>query len=283
MTTAARPTTAFAGAKINLSLRVIERRADGYHEMDSLVVHASDVGDTLSLSKGDGLSLALSGPFGGSLSAQDDNLILRAAKALGITDAAFALEKHLPIAGGVGGGSADAAAALGLLNQVFDLGHEAASLARIGVTLGADVPMCLNPVPKRVGGIGDQITAVPLPPLQLVVVNPGVAVPTGEVFQRLDRFSPPAPAVPKNFDSLAAWIGEAGNDLLPPALTLAPEIGEVLDVLEALPTARASGLSGSGATCFALFETHEAAHEAADIVIAAHPLWWCKPAQTEGS
>ncbi len=283
MATTARPVTAFAGAKINLSLRVTGRRANGHHELDSLVVHASDVGDTLSLNESDEVSLTLSGPFSGSLSAEADNLILRAARALGITGATFTLDKHLPIASGIGGGSADAAAALILLNKTFDLGHDNASLAQIGVSLGADVPMCLNPEPKRVNGIGNNITSVRLPPLHLVLVNPGVAVQTGEVFQRLDTCSSPLPTVPEDFGALADWITNAGNDLLPPALTLAPEIGEVLDVLEALPAVNASGLSGSGATCFALFENRAAAQDAADAVTAIHPLWWCKSAQTIGS
>lgn len=273
----------FAGAKINLSLKVTGRRPDGYHTLDSLVVHTADLGDELSLATGEGLSLKLAGPFGEELKAENNNLVLKAARALGVENAAFTLIKNLPLASGIGGGSADAAAALKLLNQTFALAHSNEALEKIAIQLGADVPMCLTPVPKRVTGLGEIAHPIALPKLHLVLVNPGIAMPTGPVFQHLQTFSAPPSQPPIEMHDLAQWIAKTSNDLLPHALSRAPQIGAVLEELAAQKTICASGMSGSGATCFGLFKTRKDADAAAKQIQSMQPGWWCRAATSVGA
>jgi 4-diphosphocytidyl-2-C-methyl-D-erythritol kinase len=270
-----------AWAKVNLYLHVVGRRADGYHLLDSLAVFPA-IGDTLLATPADALSLALAGPFGGALGSEPENLVLRAGRALaaaaGVTaGAGLVLHKHLPIASGIGGGSADAAAALRLLARLWRVALPAPELARIAAGLGADVPVCLAQRPARMGGIGEVLAPAPaLPACGMVLVNPGVAVATPAVFRaRAGGFSPQA-ALPAGFnglDDLVAFLGGTGNDLEAPALTLAPVIGDVLAALRALPGCALARMSGSGATCFALFASAAAAERAA---AALRPSgWWC--------
>ena len=269
-----------AWAKVNLYLHVVGRRADGYHLLDSLAVFPA-VGDVLTAQPGDGFSLSLSGPFGGALAGETDNLVLRAARALaaeaGVTTGArLVLDKHLPIASGIGGGSADAAAALRVLQRLWGVAVPETALMRIAARLGADVPVCLQASPARMQGVGEVLTAAPaMPACFMVLVNPGVAVATPAVFKaRSGAFSPEAvlPAGFADVDDLAGFLAETRNDLEPPAVALAPVIGAVLTGLRAAAGCRLARMSGSGATCFALFETGAAARSAAAEM--AGRGWW---------
>ncbi len=264
----------FAPAKVNLYLHVTGRREDGYHLLDSLAVFPA-VGDTLTARADAVLSLTLAGRFGASLAAEPDNLLLRAARALAPgRGAALGLEKNLPIASGIGGGSADAAAALRVLSRLW--GMPKANLPALALGLGADVPVCLASRPARMQGIGEILAPVPaLPDFGMVLVNPGVAVPTPSVFKaRSGDFTSPA-ILPESWPDAAAMAADlrrCGNDLQAPAIGIAPVIGEVLAVLDALPGCLLARMSGSGATCFALFANAAAAQAAAQTI--ARPNWW---------
>ena len=269
-----------ARAKVNLYLHITGRRADGYHDLDSLAVFP-DIGDVLSVATSDTLGLEVTGPFAPGLAGGGDNLVLRAARALleaaGATHgAALTLEKNLPVASGIGGGSADAAAALRLLDRVWGLGLPAAQLAGIALGLGADVPVCLAGSPARMSGIGEVIGVAPaLPACGMVLVNPGVPVATAEVFRgRLDAYSAPAnlPARWADAAALADTLGHLSNDLEAPALRLCPPIGEALLWLRGRPGCRFARMSGSGATCFGLFDSPAAAATAVEDSVP--PGWW---------
>jgi 4-diphosphocytidyl-2-C-methyl-D-erythritol kinase len=277
--------SALAPAKINLYLHVIGRRADGYHLLDSLVAFA-DIGDRLTASAADRLALAVDGPEAASLAQLgDDNLVMRAARLLAgaappraIGGAALRLDKRLPVASGIGGGSSDAAAALRLLQQLWQLPDDAAVATSLAATLGADVPACLAARPVWVGGIGDAIEpAAALPPAGIVLANPRLPLPTPAVFRaRRGDFSPPARFAPMPPDAagLAAALASRRNDLTAPALALMPEIAAVLRRLDELPGGLLTRMSGSGATCFGLFPTRTAALAAARALRRAEPAWW---------
>jgi 4-diphosphocytidyl-2-C-methyl-D-erythritol kinase len=271
---------AFAPAKVNLALHVLGRRADGYHLLDSLVVFAR-VGDTLAAEAADRLTLRLTGRFGATLAAEADNLVLRAARLLaeagGVrAGAALTLQKELPVASGIGGGSADAAAALRLLSRLWRLHLPHGDMMALALRLGADVPVCLAGRPARMTGVGEGLAPLPaLPPCGLVLVNPGVAVATRDVFAaRPPAFSPPLdlPEQWPDAAALAATLARCGNDLEAPAIGLAPVIAEVLAVLRSSGGCLVARMSGSGATCFGLF-----ASPAETLVAAARlarPGWW---------
>jgi 4-diphosphocytidyl-2-C-methyl-D-erythritol kinase len=269
-----------ARAKVNLFLHVVGRRTDGYHLLDSLAVFPA-VGDWLSAEADDELSLSLSGPFASGLLAEPDNLVLRAARALarvaGVAPRArLMLEKNLPIASGIGGGSADAAATLRLLARLWRVTLPEGALPRIAAGLGADVPVCLAQEPARMGGIGEVLETVPaLPRSGLVLVNPGVAVATQAVFRAREAgFGTPAacPAAWPDAAALADFLLGTQNDLEPPAMRLAPVIGTVLDSIRTVPGCLLARMSGSGATCFGLFAS---ADEAALAVPALRRNgWW---------
>lgn len=282
------PIRRFAPAKINLSLKVLGRRDDGYHLVDSLVGFA-DVGDWVTAAPSDRLTLEIVGPQAGGLAGADpsENLALRAAAALrrltgSEAGAALTLEKHLPVASGIGGGSADAAAALRAVTALWGVEPPTDALAALALELGADVPVCLAGKPARMTGIGERLDALaPLPsgpPAGLALLNPGVATPTGAVFAALSgRFSAAAPApaaLGPTAADLAAALRPLGNDLTAPAIATTPVIEEALAALNAAPAVRYAALSGSGATCFALFDDRAAAAAAADALAAAHPGWW---------
>jgi len=266
----------FAPAKVNLYLHVTGRRADGYHLLDSLAVFPA-VGDVVTAAAGDALSLAVAGPFGAVLADDPDNLVLRAARALrrgAGAGAALRLEKNLPVASGIGGGSADAAAALRVLAEFWGVD---VALPEIAARLGADVPVCLGRRAAVMGGVGEVLGAAPgLPAFGLVLVNPGVAVATPAVFRaRTGAFSAPA-ALPAGWDDAAAMAADLArlrNDLEAPAMAVAPVIGEVLAALRAAPGVLLARMSGSGATCFGICQTAAAAEAAAAAL--ARPGWWC--------
>jgi 4-diphosphocytidyl-2-C-methyl-D-erythritol kinase len=253
--------TEAAPAKLNLYLHILGRRDDGYHVLDSLVAFA-EVGDMLHAAPADDLSLSLTGPFAPALAGETDNLVLRAARALATAceiapRARITLDKQLPVASGIGGGSADAAATLRALSRLWGVAPDPAALARIALSLGADVPVCLASRPVRMGGIGERLELAPaLPACGVVLVNPGVAVPTAAVFRaRTGGFSSPA-ELPARWDDaavMAAELRRLRNDLEPPARQLAPVIAVVLDALAAQPGCLLARMSGSGATCFGMF------------------------------
>jgi 4-diphosphocytidyl-2-C-methyl-D-erythritol kinase len=283
-----------APAKINLYLHVTGRRDDGYHELDSLVAFA-DVHDTVAAAPAADLSLMLSGPFAAALAdtaeptgqaGSTENLVLQAARLLaaaaGIAPrATLALDKRLPVASGIGGGSADAAAALKVLADLWRLAPDAVDVEDIARRLGADVPVCLAGHAAYMAGIGERLDpAPPLPAAGLLLANPGVPVATPAVFKaRRGPFSPPGrfEAVPADAVELAAMLAPRRNDLAEPALTLAPEVGLVLAALAADPTCLVARMSGSGATCFALYADPAAASAAAARLRPAHPAWWLAP------
>jgi len=259
------PVVECAPAKVNLFLRVTGRRDDGYHLLDSLVVFAA-VHDRLRATPANTFALTLTGRFGAALASADDNLVLRAARLLAKTAgrsqaAALTLEKNLPVASGIGGGSADAAATLRALARLWDLSP--GDLAALALRLGADVPACLAARPARMQGIGEMLSPAPrLPQFGLVLVNPGIALATGEVFAaRAGGFASPAtlPEIWADAAAMAADLAALGNDLEAPAIALCPAIAAALATIARLPGVLLARMSGSGATCFGLFASPEAA------------------------
>jgi 4-diphosphocytidyl-2-C-methyl-D-erythritol kinase len=270
-----RPEAELAPAKVNLALHVTGRRPDGYHLLDSLVVFPR-LGDRLEAVPAGELSLAIGGPFGAGLAAEPDNLVLRAARLIRPSGegAALRLVKALPVASGIGGGSADAAATLRLLARLWraPLPSPAAVLG-----LGADVPVCLAGRACRMAGIGERLTPLDLPPFWIVLANPGVPLATGAVFAGLAGASGPPlpdPPGPGDLDALAAWLARQRNDLEPPAVSAAPAVAEAIAALAAQPGCRLARMSGSGATCFGLFAAEPPARAAAAALARARPAWW---------
>ncbi|MFP4273407.1 MAG: 4-(cytidine 5'-diphospho)-2-C-methyl-D-erythritol kinase [Paracoccaceae bacterium] len=270
-----------APAKVNLALHVTGQRDDGYHLLDSLVVFA-DFGDRLTAEPADESSLSVIGPMASDVPVDASNLVLRAARFAGIP-ARFTLEKNLPVASGIGGGSSNAAAALRALSRL-----SGGPLPRGAEALGADVPVCLDPRPLRMQGIGERLAPLPgLPDLPAVLVNPGVPLATAQVFARLEQRDgtpmegpPPAGLGP---EALAQWLARQRNDLEPAARQVAPEVSETLLALAAQPGCLLARMSGSGATCFALFAERPAAVEAARAISARMPRWWVQPVTLRGS
>ncbi|MGO4665787.1 4-(cytidine 5'-diphospho)-2-C-methyl-D-erythritol kinase [Bosea sp. 2RAB26] len=285
--------TTRARAKVNLDLKILGRRADGYHELKSLVAFAS-VGDSLALEPASGLGLTIGGPQGTSLVADDGNLVLRAVQALadelpGLRTGHFHLVKRLPVASGIGGGSADAAATLRLLARLNGLSPASPQLQRAAIRVGADVLVCLESRARIMAGIGERLgPALCLPPLFAILVNPNVAVGTADVFRTLGLAqgqSCPA-AVESGIGAaerfaaapdLLAALHRTGNDLEAPAAQVAPIITDVLQRLSRLPGYRLGRMSGSGATCFALFDDCRQSAAAAKLLADERPDWWIKP------
>lgn len=271
-----------APAKLNLFLRVTGKRADGYHLLDSLVVF-TEFGDSVTARAAEGLSLELTGPFAANLTAEPDNLVLRAARALqqasGTTKGAhLVLDKHLPVASGIGGGSSDAAAALRALVKLWGLSIDRAELAKIGLTLGADIAVCVHAEARRMSGIGEILEPVAgLQPASLLLVNPGIGLPTAPVFKaRSGPFSERYASLPPVLDAatLGRIVYEAGNDLTAPAISLCPAVAEVVRAIGAEPGCLASAMSGSGATCFGIFTGDDAAAAAEQALKQRQPGWW---------
>ena len=274
----------FAPAKINLALHVTGRRADGYHLLDSLVAFA-DVGDTIAVEPADRLTLRIDGPFARGLATDADNLVLRAARLFGADcGAAIRLTKNLPVASGIGGGSADAAATLRALSELWQVPLPPPKKV---LSLGADVPVCLASGLSRMRGIGERVDVLGISPgMGILLVNPLVPVSTPDVFRGLDRRENPRleepvlcpPQTVEGFEDWIGWLSRQRNDLEAPAIALQPVIGQVLEELRGLKGCLLARMSGSGATCFALFDQDR--HLDGDDFQAAHPDWWA--AETEG-
>jgi 4-diphosphocytidyl-2-C-methyl-D-erythritol kinase len=276
------PLTETAPAKVNLILHVLGRRADGYHELESLVAFA-DEGDRLTLTPQDRLRLTVSGTHAKTAGADADNLVLKAAQALSaraenLKLGDFALEKNLPVAAGLGGGSSDAAAALRLLARTNGMAPDDIKLYKAARAVGADVPVCLDPRARIMRGIGHDLSpTIALPALPAVLANPGVALSTRDVFAALTvkQRQPSIGEVPRDAAALRGWLAQQGNDLETPARSLQPVIGSVLAALSHWG-AELSRMSGSGATCFGIFATPDAARAAALAVTRAQPDWWVR-------
>ncbi|MGY3395446.1 4-diphosphocytidyl-2-C-methyl-D-erythritol kinase [Bradyrhizobium sp. USDA 3311] len=278
-------------AKVNLSLRVVGRRADGYHDLESVVAFA-DCADRLTLEPGGELKLATTGPLAAACGETSDNLVFKAAKLLAeavpnLKLGAFALDKVLPVAAGIGGGSADAAAALRLLARLNNLSLDDPRLQKVALATGADVPVCLYSRACDMTGVGEQLLPLALPSMPCVMVNPRVPVATKDVFQELGLRNGEllvgatsvlgAPAWPEEGASIADWVevlDSVPNDLEAPALRIEPVIGEVLEALRDSAGVKLARMSGSGATCFAIYGAPAEAHAAAEKIRRDHPGWW---------
>jgi 4-diphosphocytidyl-2-C-methyl-D-erythritol kinase len=279
-----------APAKVNLTLRILGKRADGYHDLESLVVFAR-LADEVTLTPDAPLGLDVGGPTAAAAGEIADNLVLRAARELtartgDLRLGRFALTKHLPVAAGLGGGSSDAAAALRLIMRVNGLAPDDRRVLEAARTTGADVPVCLDPCPRVMRGIGEILSApLDLPALPAVLINPRVPVPTGDVFARLGlalgerrgEASDVDAAGLKDRDALIRYLATQPNDLEPPARALQPVISEVLAALSGRDGCLFARMSGSGATCFGLFATDAAAAAAAQRIAGAQPGWWVAP------
>ena len=276
-----------APAKLNLYLHITGRRADGYHLVDSLIAFAA-IHDTIEARDADALTLVIEGPFAGVLGREPDNLVLRAARALaelaGVrSGAAITLVKRLPVASGIGGGSADAAATLRALQRLWGVNLSEPQRTELALSLGADVPMCLGGQAAFAGGVGADLVPVrSLPSAGLVLVNPLLALSTAAVFKaRTGPFGTAARFgdAPRDVASLARILAERRNALEPAATMLCPAISQVLAALDQAPGCRFARMSGSGATCFGLFDDEIAARSAAQALAAARPDWWVAPSR----
>ena len=279
------PIAQLAPAKINLALHVVRRREDGYHDLESLVVFA-DLADELEAVPAKDDSLAIVGPFAKALGNGEGNLVLRAVSAFRArwpdavpSGLAMRLTKNLPVAAGIGGGSADAAAALRLMAGLSSHPVPFADLSDLAARLGADVPACLVSAPLVARGVGELLSALPeFPALHIVLVNPLVPLPTADVFRRLrahDNY--PLPELPSPLTrpaQLGIWLAETRNDLQPPAVKLVPIIGDIVEQLAQTQGCILARMSGSGATCFGLFGSGGQAHQAAQTMRSAHPDHW---------
>jgi 4-diphosphocytidyl-2-C-methyl-D-erythritol kinase len=278
-----------APAKVNLTLHILGRRADGFHDLDSVVAFAG-CADWLSFEPAETLSLSVDGPMAEAAGQTGDNLILRAAQALsdrvpGLRLGGFHLRKNLPVAAGLGGGSSDAAAALRALAFENALPAEDARLLDAARATGSDVPVCLDPRSRMMGGLGEKLgPRLRLPPLFALLVNPRVAVATPAVFARLGlaKGAPsgldpsPSPEAGADRSTTMAALRAGRNDMEAGACAIAPSIADVLDVLSTVKGARLARMSGSGATCFALFDDRSTATRAAQAITRDHPAWWVK-------
>jgi 4-diphosphocytidyl-2-C-methyl-D-erythritol kinase len=281
-----------ARAKVNLTLRVVGRRVDGYHELESVVAFC-DCADRLTLTPGPELSLTMTGPLASACGETSDNLVLKAARLLGYSVAGlkvgcFALEKILPVAAGIGGGSADAAAALRLLALLNDLRLDDERLREVALATGADVPVCLASRACDMTGVGETLMWLSPPKMPCVLVNPCVPVATKDVFEALGLrhgellvgatdVVMQGSSWPEEGGSLEEWVealATGSNDLEAPATKIQPVIGVVISALNATNGAWLARMSGSGATCFALYENTADAKRAADKILREHPEWW---------
>lgn len=271
-----------APAKVNLFLHITGRRNDGYHLLDSVVVFAG-AADVLTVEPAEGFSLTVTGPFADDLANEADNLVLRAGRALAHWDglkpeAHLTLEKNLPVASGIGGGSADAAAALRLLSRFWNLDIQRAEMLEIAAFLGADVPVCIGSRPVRMGGIGEILDEAPVPPrCGILLVNPGKSLATADVFRaRTGDFSPPDALLPEAWMTAATMSSDLSrlrNDLEPAAISLCPEIATVLEEIRGTYGCLLARMSGSGATCFGIYPDPAVAQAAATAL--ERPGRWC--------
>ncbi|MDZ4868925.1 MAG: 4-(cytidine 5'-diphospho)-2-C-methyl-D-erythritol kinase [Alphaproteobacteria bacterium] len=291
--TTSKPARRFAPAKINLFLHVGDKRTDGYHDLVSLIAFA-DTGDWLEVRDAKRQSLSITGPFADALKDETDNLVLKAARDLDVwaeerghktSPVELILEKNLPIAAGIGGGSSDAAAVLHLLAEHWSLPIPIDELESIGKAMGADVPVCLRGCPTLVSGMGEILSPAPeLPAFSLVLVNPGIEVPTKRIFNTISvRSGTVPPPFPPRFESartFAMFLDGLFNDLAAPAKAIAPVIMSAEGALVATEGCLIARMSGSGATCVGLYEKDEDAVAAAAKIAQANPNWWVKAART---
>ncbi|MGH1445894.1 MAG: 4-(cytidine 5'-diphospho)-2-C-methyl-D-erythritol kinase [Cognatishimia sp.] len=277
--------TAFAPAKLNLTLHVTGRRSDGYHVLDSLVVFA-DVGDQITAELNDTLSLNINGPMALGVPSDASNLMLKAAALMPLEQgAALSLTKNLPAASGIGGGSSDAAATLRALSQLWNVPLPTSEML---LKLGADLPVCMTPLPQRMSGIGEKLSLVPnVPELNILLVNPKTEVPTPAVFKAMTNRDNPGmtralPAWSSQSD-FVRWLGDQRNDMQAAACALAPEISNCLTALEAVEGCQLARMSGSGATCIGVFVTVNDAKAAELALKSIYPNWWVTAAKTTAS
>jgi 4-diphosphocytidyl-2-C-methyl-D-erythritol kinase len=273
-----------APAKLNLYLHVTGRRDDGYHTLDSLIVF-TEVGDSLNVKKSDTLSLEIVGPFAAALIGhEDDNLVLKAARLLAEAAdvpalAEISLNKCLPVAAGLGGGSSDASATLKALMILWDINPKTIDLETIAISLGADVPVCMATKSSFIGGVGERLSPCPgLPQFGLLLINPNITLATVDAFSAFSLpFSPAAAftTAPSSVTELVDILGQRRNDLTADVVSLCPSVGDVLRTLESISNCRLARMTGSGATCFGLFDTLSAAQSAAATL--AHHDWWIMP------
>jgi 4-diphosphocytidyl-2-C-methyl-D-erythritol kinase len=278
-----------AAAKINLTLRVLSRRSDGFHEIDSLVVFAR-LGDELGLVPGEPLGLALHGSSANTVPADENNLVLKATRALaekvdGLILGHFTLTKDIPVAAGLGGGSADAAAALRLLAKANRIALDDPRIEAAARSTGADVPACLTSLPRVISGVGDRLSApLEFPTFAAVLANPGTPLATADVYAQFDRapaaqaakMSPPEDGFPRSRNEVIEMLAAHRNDLEEAAIALCPAVAEILAGFRSLPATWLARMSGSGPTCFALFKRLRDATAAARRIGAAHPQWWVR-------
>lgn len=280
-----------APAKINLFLHVIGRRADGLHLLDSLVGF-TDIGDELKIEPADHFEFVVKGPFSGSFehserapSADSQNSVVRAAHALAhmtghSLDIKITLQKNLPLASGIGGGSSDAAACVWGLMKLWSVPPQPPFLDDLLLALGADVPVCFHCKTTQMRGIGEKLAQLSsFPECPIVLVNPGVSCSTAEIFKSYDLLEHPYTAMPTEFDTvyeLCEFLKRVDNHLYKPALQKLPILSSVLETLSETDNVLLARMSGSGATCFALYETEEAAERAAEEIAIQHPAWWVK-------
>ena len=276
-----------APAKLNLYLHVTGKRADGYHLLDGLVAFA-DIHDTLALASASSLAFTAEGPFASALGDGESNLVVRAARELGAKagfepNVRLVLTKMLPVASGIGGGSADAAACLRGLASLQDLDPNSPILREVAARLGSDIPVCVAGQAAFIGGVGADIEPAPrLPPVWVVLVNPGIGLPTPDVYRaRQGAFTPPMrfSESPRTAAELAEWLMARSNDLTEPAIGIVPEIGSVLAVVGESRGCLLARMSGSGATCFGLYDDANTAHAAADAIRTRQRNWWVAAGQ----
>lgn len=284
--------TVLAPAKINLFLHVGKVQPDGYHPLESLVAFA-DVGDRITVEHSESLRLSVGGPFGAALSGEGDNLILKGLLALGemagigAPPVSVFLDKRLPIAAGLGGGSSDAGAAIRATNELLGLGLDQAALEEVSRSVGADGPMCLRARTAYASAVGEVLEDMPhLPTLHAVLLNPGLPSPTGAVYRAYDdnpvgQADRPAEPAQWSFDAVIEWLAAQRNDLEAPALAVTPQIAEALEIMALVPGCRLARMSGSGATVFGLFETREDAIGAT--LMLDRVDWWVRPVVLQNS
>lgn len=278
----------FAPAKVNLTLHVLRRRADGYHDLESLVAFAR-IGDRLTLTPGENLALAIGGPTAHASGPADANLVLKAARLLAdlVPDlrlGCFILDKQLPVGAGLGGGSSDAAAALRLIARLNAMDAADPRLMAAARATGADVPVCLEPLPRLMRGVGDDLSLpLALPRLPALLVNPAVAIATKDVFAALllPSGSPSMLSESLSWSGLTrkewlARLASGRNDLEAPAIALQPVVAEVLALLRTTEQVRIARMTGSGATCFAIYDTLSGAQSAGEQIAASRPGWWVR-------
>lgn len=268
-----------APAKVNLTLRVVSRRADGHHDLESLVAFA-DLADVVTFDPDAPSDISVTGPFAAATGPAGENLVLKAARLMQVEHGRFTLEKNIPVAAGLGGGSSDAAAALRLIARHRTMDPDGPTIRDAARACGADVPVCLAPRARIMRGTGDVLSApVTIPALPVVLVNPYFELATRDVFSELrecDRGKRPLGDVPTKSDAFTTWLADHDNDLTRAAASRVPAIGDILKTLVALPGCQVARMSGSGATCFGVFLSAGKAKIAADELASARPEWWVR-------